>query len=65
VTSPASAKLWTVFDKSLMKQADSAAHSSGRSGGDKRVFDCPAIGALQTIATATVLLIVEAIATHP
>ena len=45
-----------------MKQADSAAHSSGRSGGDRRVFDCPAMGALQTIATATVLLVVEAMA---
>jgi len=37
-----------------MKQADNAAHSSGRSGGDNLVFDFPAIGVLQIIATATV-----------
>jgi hypothetical protein len=39
---------------SLMKQAEIAAHSSGRNGGDRRVFDCPAAGVLQTTATATV-----------
>jgi hypothetical protein len=38
-----------------MKQAEIAAHSSGRNGGDSRVFDAPLIGVLQTIATATVL----------
>jgi hypothetical protein len=48
-----------------MTQADSAAHASGRSGGDNRVFDCPAMGVLQTIATATVLLMVEAMAAQP
>ncbi|HET7381723.1 MAG TPA: hypothetical protein VFJ59_03950 [Pseudolabrys sp.] len=38
-----------------MKQAEIAAHSSGRKGGDSRVFDVPLIGVLQMIATATVL----------
>jgi hypothetical protein len=37
-----------------MKQAEIAAHSYGRRGGDKRVFDKPAAGVLQMIATATV-----------
>ena len=39
---------------SRMKQAESRAQSSGESGGDSRVFDWPAIGVLQTMATATV-----------
>jgi hypothetical protein len=38
-----------------MKQAEIAAHSSGRKGGESRVFDAPLIGVLQMIATATVL----------
>jgi hypothetical protein len=37
---------------SPMKQAESRAHSVGASGGDSRVFDWPAIGVLQTMATA-------------
>jgi hypothetical protein len=39
---------------SRMKQADKAAHSSPRNGGESRVLDCPAIGVLQKIAAATV-----------
>ena len=39
---------------SRMKQAESPAHCSAVSGGDSRVFDWPAIGVLQTMATATV-----------
>ena len=38
-----------------MKQAEIAAHSSGRNGGDSRVFDAPLIGVLQVMASATVL----------
>jgi hypothetical protein len=37
-----------------MKQAESAAHSSGRSGGDRRVFECPGIGVLQKMPIAMV-----------
>jgi hypothetical protein len=44
-----------VFDKSRMKHAEMAAHSSARSGGDRRVLDRPLAGVLQMIATATVL----------
>src|SRR5205085_10116629 len=36
-----------------MKQAESPAHSSGRSGGDRRVFDRPAAGVLQKMPIAT------------
>jgi hypothetical protein len=36
-----------------MKHAEMAAHSSGRSGGDRRVLHIPVIGVLQTIGTAT------------
>jgi len=54
LTSPSSASDWMVRDRSRMKQADKAAHSSGLSGGDNRVLDFPAIGVLQIIATATV-----------
>ena len=36
-----------------MKQREISAHSSGKSGGDSRVFDFPAMGVLQMIATAT------------
>jgi hypothetical protein len=36
-----------------MKQAEMAAHSSGRNGGDNRVFDAPGAGVLHMIATAT------------
>src|SRR6185369_10316171 len=36
-----------------MKQADSRAHSSGRSGGDSLVLDCPAAGVLQKMPMAT------------
>ena len=43
-----------VGGRSRMKQAESAAHSSGRSGGDSRVFDFPGAGVLQTMATAMV-----------
>ena len=39
---------------SRMKQAESPAHCSADSGGDSRVFDWPASGVLQTMATATV-----------
>ena len=42
-----------VRGRSRMKQADSAAHSSGRSGGDSRVLDRPAAGVLQKMPTAT------------
>jgi len=35
-----------------MKQLEIAAHSSGRSGGDRRVFDVPAAGVLHTMAMA-------------
>src|SRR6185437_2509816 len=52
-TSPSSASDWIVADRSRIKQLEIAAHSSGRSGGDKRVFDWPAVGVLQIIATAT------------
>ena len=38
-----------------MKQAESAAHSSGRKGGDSLVLDRPLIGVLHMMATATVL----------
>src|ERR1700704_1025479 len=40
--------------RSRMKQAERSAHSSGRNGGDSRVFDCPGRGVLQKIPTATV-----------
>src|SRR5215510_8883370 len=42
-----------VAKRSRMKQAEMAAHSSGRSGGDRRVLQSPVIGVLQTMATAT------------
>src|SRR5437588_6453264 len=42
-----------VAEMSRMKQADSAAHSSGCSGGARRVLDCPAAGVLQNRPTAT------------
>src|SRR5258708_37181206 len=42
-----------VLEISWMKQAEMPAHSSGRSGGDNRVFECPGRGVLQMIATAT------------
>src|SRR6185312_1939606 len=42
-----------VADRSRMKQPEIAAHSSGRNGGDSRVFDWPARGVLQMMATAT------------
>src|SRR5260370_19340211 len=42
-----------VLEISWMKQAEKPAHSSGRSGGDNRVFECPGRGVLQMIATAT------------
>jgi hypothetical protein len=45
-----------VRDKSWMKQDEIDAHSSGRSGGDRRVFDFPGAGVLQTMATATVFI---------
>src|SRR3974377_807471 len=45
-----------------MKQAESTAHSSGRSGGDNRVFDCPSVGVLQTMAIATVLMQLPSVA---
>jgi hypothetical protein len=41
---------------SLMKQREISAHSSGCKSGDKRVFDAPAVGVLQIIATATVCI---------
>lgn len=44
-----------VSDRSRMKHADIAAHSSGRKGGDSRVFEAPLTGVLHMIATATVL----------
>ena len=40
-----------------MKQAESAAHSSGRSGGERRVLENPGAGVLQKIPIATVLAI--------
>ena len=40
-----------------MKQAESAAHSSGRSGGERRVLESPGAGVLQNIPIATVLAI--------
>jgi hypothetical protein len=43
-----------VAARSRMKQAESAAHSSGRSGGDRRVLEYPAAGVLQNIPMATV-----------
>jgi hypothetical protein len=36
-----------------MKQAEMAAQSSGRSGGESRVFDCPGAGVLQKMPMAT------------
>src|SRR5690242_11373663 len=36
-----------------MKQAESAAHSSGRRGGESRVLDWPGAGVLQKIPMAT------------
>ena len=45
-----------VRDRSWIKQDEIDAHSSGRSGGDSRVFDFPGAGVLQMIATATVLM---------
>src|SRR6185295_12419077 len=36
-----------------MKQAESAAHSSGRNGGARRVLDAPARGVLQKMPIAT------------
>ena len=38
-----------------MKQAERAAHSSGRNGGDRRVLENPGAGVLQKIPIATVL----------
>ena len=38
-----------------MKHAEIAAHSSGRKGGDRRVFDKPLFGVLQQMASAIVL----------
>src|SRR5262245_14498604 len=42
-----------VAARSRIKHADSAAHSSGRNGGDSRVFESPAIGVLHTMPIAT------------
>src|SRR4051812_1238389 len=42
-----------VAARSRIKQADSVAHSSGRSGGDSLVFEYPGAGVLQKIPTAT------------
>src|SRR5262245_20890855 len=42
-----------VAARSRMKHADSAAHSSGRKGGDSRVFEKPAMGVLQMMPMAT------------
>src|SRR5215813_12086371 len=42
-----------VAERSRMKHAEMAAHSSERSGGDRRVLQSPVIGVLQTMATAT------------
>src|SRR5262245_18613454 len=49
---------------SRMKQADSAAASSAERGGDSRVFDWPACGVLQTMATATVLTAISRTCCH-
>jgi hypothetical protein len=48
-----------------MKHAEMAAHSSGRSGGESLVFECPLIGVLQMIATATVLKCIAHIVLYP
>jgi hypothetical protein len=44
---------WTVAARSLIKQAESAAQSSGRRGSDSRALERPAVGVLQKIPTAT------------
>ena len=45
-----------------MKQREISAHSSGRSGGDSRVFDFPAMGVLQIIAAATGFMLLSSYA---
>src|SRR5690242_16459797 len=42
-----------VLARSRMKQADSAAHSSGRNGGESLVLEKPAAGVLQKMPIAT------------
>ena len=40
--------------RSRIKQAEIAAHSSGRNGGESRVFERPGAGVLQKMPIATV-----------